>query len=47
MAAGHPLGAEVLALTQLYLDARFGARPFASDARRAMDRRIALLLQPA
>ena len=47
VAAGHPLGAEVLALTQLYLDARFGARPFASDARRAMDRRIALLLQPA
>jgi len=43
----HPLGPEVLALTQLYLDVRFGARPFEHDDRRAMNRRIALILRPA
>lgn len=44
----HPLGSEVLALTQLYLDVRFGARPFEHDERRAMNRRIAqLVLEPA
>lgn len=42
----HPLGPEVLALTQLYLDVRFGARPFAHEERRAMNRRIALILRP-
>lgn len=43
----HPLGPEVLAVTQLYLDVRFGARPFEQDDRRAMNRRIALILRTA
>jgi transglutaminase-like putative cysteine protease len=42
-AQAHPLGAEALELTRLYLDARFGDRVLTDEDRRAFERRVKAL----
>jgi hypothetical protein len=42
---GHPIGAEVLALTELYIRARFGGVSLSEDERREFARRVRLLRQ--
>jgi transglutaminase-like putative cysteine protease len=44
-AMGHPLGVEALALTELYIAARFGHAPLGSDERREFTRRVRALRQ--
>lgn len=41
----HPAGGEVLALTRLYIEARFGGRVLSEDERRDFARRVKLLRQ--
>lgn len=40
---GHPLGDEIVSLTQLYLDARFGGRVLEEDDRRDFEARVRAL----
>jgi len=42
-AMGHPVGNEALALTELYLAARFGRETLGSDERREFTRRVRAL----
>ncbi len=42
---GHPIGGEVLALTERYLEARFGERPIDEGERREFTRRVRALRQ--
>lgn len=39
-ATGHPLGPEILALTQVYLDARFGGATLSDEGRRDFEGRV-------
>jgi hypothetical protein len=43
--AGHPLSSEVLALTERYLDARYGDRAFTSKEQREFEQRVRWLKQ--
>ncbi|NVL78517.1 DUF4129 domain-containing protein, partial [Escherichia coli] len=36
----HPLADDVIALTRLYLETRFGGRPLSTDARHEFERRL-------
>ena len=45
LALGHPSAPEILDLTSLYLEARFGGRPLDDAQRRAFLRRVKLLRQ--
>ena len=40
---GHPAGAEVRALTMIYVEARFGGRELSEDDRRDFSRRVRAL----
>ncbi len=42
---GHPIGPEVLSLTERYVEARFGGQPMDDAARRDFSRRVKLLRQ--
>lgn len=42
---GHPIGPEVLSLTERYIEARFGGRPLDDDERREFSRRVRALRQ--
>ncbi len=42
---GHPIGPEVLSLTERYIEARFGGRPMDDDERREFSRRVRALRQ--
>jgi hypothetical protein len=45
MALDHPVADEVMELTQLYLEARFGGRELSDPDRRDFQRRVKLLRQ--
>lgn len=45
VAMGHPIGAEVLSLTERYIEARFGERPLDEAERREFARRVRALRQ--
>jgi hypothetical protein len=45
VALDHPIAAEVMELTELYLEARFGGRELSDADRRDFQRRVKLLRQ--
>jgi len=46
VAIGHPIAEEALALTQQYIEVRFGGAPFGEAERRAFAARVRGLKQP-